>query len=100
MCFLAIQASPDISKGGYQTFLLGDTFIRNYYSVFDFDHQKVGFAVNSQAKNFASLHTLSNPLIPFASLMGVTWSICLGAYIFFAIVDNRRIAYSVNKHLK
>jgi len=32
--------------------------------------------------------------------MGTTFAIGLGLYIFFAIVENRKIAYSVNRHLK
>jgi len=39
-------------------------------------------------------------LIHFGILIGLTWAICLGAFIFFAIVDKIRIAQSIKKHLK
>ena len=79
---------------------MGDTFIRNYYSVFDYEHQKVGFAVAKAAKNWAYVVHLPSPFRIFGPLMGVTFAICLALFIFFAIVDKRLIANSINKHLQ
>ena len=36
-------------------FLLGDTFLRSFYSVFDFDNQMVQLGVNVHAKDYVSM---------------------------------------------
>lgn len=44
-CIIAVGSIPDSSN----MYILGDTFIRNYYSIFNYTMLKVGLAVSSYA---------------------------------------------------
>ena len=57
MCIVAFQPSPDVSSGAYQIFLLGDTFLRNFYSVFDYDNHEVGLGVNVSSKDWSKIES-------------------------------------------
>lgn len=41
--------------GDIQMFLLGDVFLRNYYSVYDFSKQMVRLAANSHSSQYVSI---------------------------------------------
>jgi hypothetical protein len=53
-CIFGVIPLPEI-VGDSLMFLLGDVFLRNYYSVFDYDNQLVYLAVNSHAKDHANI---------------------------------------------
>jgi hypothetical protein len=40
---------------GIDMFLLGDVFLRNFYSVFDFDNQEISLAINKHAKHVVGI---------------------------------------------
>ena len=82
-CIFAFMPSPAIAGSTYQVFLLGDTFLRNFYSVYDIQTQKLSLAVDVNAKDIAEITDRKNPLIPYSIALVVTQVICLAIYIFF-----------------
>ena len=99
MCILAFQPSPDVSVGAYQIFLLGDTFLRNFYSVFDYDNQEVGLAVNISSKEWASIKNATNPLIPTSAVMGITYITCMIYYLLVTKYDFAKVRKDALKDL-
>ena len=59
-CIFGVMPLP-LLVGQMKMFLLGDTFLRSYYSVFDFDYQMVRLGVNIHAKNYASMRLRRPP---------------------------------------
>lgn len=49
VCIFAIMPLPKVMMKGLNMFLLGDIFIRNFYSVFDYENQQVKLALNTHA---------------------------------------------------
>jgi pepsin A len=49
ICFLAMQGQPDATEGNGVDWILGDTFIRDNYQVYDFGQKRVGFAKASHS---------------------------------------------------
>ena len=49
ICIFAIMPLPKVMLKGLNMFLLGDIFIRNFYSVFDFENHQVKLALNTHA---------------------------------------------------
>jgi hypothetical protein len=41
--------------GNYKMYLLGDTFLRNFYSVYDYDNMSVKMAINIHAKDIVRI---------------------------------------------
>lgn len=46
-CYVAIQGMPS-SVSGMNMYLLGDTFLRHFYTVFDYENNYIKLALNSQ----------------------------------------------------
>ena len=44
-CIFGIIKTPDVI-GSSKMFLLGDVFLRNYYSVFNYDNNSVSLGIN------------------------------------------------------
>lgn len=95
MCIIGFQPSPDVSSGAYQIFLLGDTFLRNFYSVFDYDNQEVGLAVNISSKEWAKIEIATVPLISYSIVMGTTYLICFAFYIFITKRDTKNVVADI-----
>lgn len=45
-CVVALMPNPSVLSKENNMFLLGDTFLRNFYSVYDYENQAVQLAVN------------------------------------------------------
>ena len=41
--------------GGIEMFLLGDVFLRNFYSVYDFEEQEISLAINKHAEDLVGV---------------------------------------------
>jgi len=53
-CMIAVSWLPDSEN----MFVLGDTFIRNFYSIFNYEENKVGLAQSVYAPKGTSIETL------------------------------------------
>ena len=75
--------------GSLKMYLLGDVFLRNFYSVYDFEQQSVKLGVNQHSKDHASIQkrdpAWQNMLI-YLSLMSIT---CLLLFIAFHKITSR-----------
>lgn len=63
--------------GDINMFLLGDVFLRNFYSVYDFQKQMVRLAVNVNAASYAGI---GNP-IPIGVIFLTYTLVCLGVIL-------------------
>ena len=51
---------------GIDMFLLGDVFLRNFFSVYDFEKQELSLAINKHSEGYAGIRettVLGNPII-------------------------------------
>ena len=54
-CLFGITPLPKVLNSRSEMFLFGDVFLRNYYSVYNMNDLTVSFAVDVEAKDFASM---------------------------------------------
>lgn len=74
-------------------FLLGDVFIRNFYSIFDYENQQVKLALNKHAQDQAGVYSGEKyglPALFYIWIMVLVYAVSL--YIF-VIIKN----YMTNK---
>lgn len=55
ICLIGMMPHPPGVFGQFTMFLLGDTFLRNFYSVYDFENQSVKLAVNKHAEGYVRI---------------------------------------------
>lgn len=48
-CIMGVIVTPEVAD--LELFILGDVFLRNFYSVFDYKNQKVSVAINRHAQD-------------------------------------------------
>jgi len=53
-CIFGVMPLPSL-VGSMKMYLLGDVFLRSFYSVFDFEQQSVKLGINIHAKEYASI---------------------------------------------
>ena len=66
-------------------YLLGDVFLRNFYSVYDYDRQSVSFGVNIHAKDQASMFELTTSyknVWTFLAIMSIPSLVILLIYVW------------------
>jgi len=51
ICLFGVSALPDSLTSSSNMFLFGDVFLRNFYSVFDWDNQQVRLGINKHSVN-------------------------------------------------
>jgi hypothetical protein len=54
ICQFAIAENP-LDKHNNGNFLLGDLFLKHFYSIYDYDHELISLGVNSHSKDVASM---------------------------------------------
>ena len=59
-CIIGIQPLPDV-LASEPMILLGDVFIRHFYSVFDIDRQQVSLGVKTNKKNLVAIEEVGEP---------------------------------------
>lgn len=80
-CIIAVMPNPEVMDGSpYTMFLLGDAFLRNFYSVYDYEHQAVQLAVNTHSKDIARIYKLPSPYVGYFVTMALVFLTCAGAY--------------------
>jgi hypothetical protein len=53
-CVIDIRSGKDNNNPSERRFLMGNTFLKNFYSVYDYDWQQIKLGVNVHSKNIAS----------------------------------------------
>jgi len=64
-CIFGVMPLPKVVNG-IDMFLLGDVFLRNFFSVYDFDKQELSLAINKHSAKYAGIRDttdLGNPII-------------------------------------
>ena len=46
----------NLPKGYQDLYLIGDVFLRNYYSVFDYDNEQIGLGLNIHAEGSIKIY--------------------------------------------
>ena len=89
-CIFGVMPLPSL-VGQMKMFLLGDVFLRSFYSVYDFEGQSVKLGVNQHAKEWASMRK-RDP----------AWFNALVFSIFFlcASIMLSYVYYMMTKHVK
>ena len=55
-------------------FLLGDVFLRNYYSVYDWENESVHLAINIHAADHVEIKDRPSPAhLPYIIIMSIVW---------------------------
>jgi len=57
-CYVGIEGSG--IKGMDDFYLVGDTFLRHFYSVYNFDDNTIGLGVNKHSKGLVSMSLYDN----------------------------------------
>jgi hypothetical protein len=82
MCVIGIMPLPDkVSGSGYTMYLLGDSFLRGFYSVYDFEQQSVKLAVNIHAQDYVSIMPRKDEKWLYLIIVFVEIILC-GAFLF------------------
>lgn len=63
-------------------FIFGNTFLSNYYSIFDYDNKRIGLALNLKSEGKIK----EDPITPPSSYLWLTLIIIFGAMIIVAII--------------
>ena len=50
---------PKEDDAMFNRYLIGNTFLRNFYSIYDFEKKKVGLAVNKHSSQFAKAYKVN-----------------------------------------
>ena len=80
-CLIAVSYVSDSQN----MYILGDAFLRNFYTVFDYSSNEVKFAVSSNASPGTKIHTFLSGWVIFAYTMTATLLVlfcCIGSYCF------------------
>jgi len=89
-CIFGIIPLPEI-VGDSLMFLLGDAFLRNFYSVFDYDEQQVYLAVNKHAENQVAINRTPHKHVFY----GTYAMSSVASMLLFMVVAGR-----MNRHMK
>lgn len=71
-------------------FLLGDVFLRNFYSVFDYDNQLVYLAVNKHAEDYVAISRPTHQHL-FLGYYGFTVLACILLFTMISKYLNREV---------
>lgn len=67
-------------------FLLGDTFLRNFYSVYDFTNKSVKLAINRHSANIVGKrkrYSLFDTFLTYTFIMLFIYILCILLYKYF-----------------
>ena len=93
MCVIGVMPLPEtVSNTGYTMYLLGDSFLRGFYSVYDYNDQSVRLAVNVHAKDYASIVTRADHKWSF---LIITFSAMASSAIIFMVISR-----TLRKHMQ
>ena len=74
-CIFGIIKTPDI-LGTTKMFLLGDVFLRNFYSVFDYDNNSIMLGVNLHSKEYVGIKKQSSIVWVYLTIMLIEIPLC------------------------
>lgn len=75
-----------VKDSDFTMFLLGDVFLRQFYSEYDFENQSVKLAVNVHAQAYVSIGNIENPLPFFLYIAAGAFMLSL---ILYALCSSR-----------
>lgn len=84
-CIFGVMPLPKVVNG-IDMFLLGDVFLRNFFSVYDFDNQELSLAINKHSEKYAGIREaseLGNPVIFYITCVIILAALSVGTYKYF-----------------
>jgi len=86
-----------ISGGGFDMYILGDSFLRAYYSIYDFDQNRVGLAAHNSSLSLEwKFPTWGVVVICISS------AIILGiiGYVLYQRYKNKKVAQQIDPEVR
>jgi hypothetical protein len=100
MCVIALSPNPSGDFGNYEMFLLGDTFLRNFYSVYDFETKSVWLAANLHAKDIVRISDRKDQRQTYLIVMSIAALLSLVIFIAVSIKHNKKqVRHEASKFL-
>ena len=88
ICIFGISSLPSMAGLPSNMILLGDVFLRNYYSVYDWENESVHLAINIHATDHVNIVNRPTPAqIPYIIIMSIFW---LFTTVFFLILQYKQ----------
>mmetsp|Transcript_6911 Transcript_6911/g.11651 ORF Transcript_6911/g.11651 Transcript_6911/m.11651 type:complete len:87 (+) Transcript_6911:238-498(+) len=80
-------------------YLLGDIFIRNFYSTFDFDKKEIRLAVNIHSKDFAKIIDARerNQILKLVLILLLFIGLTYGAFVILTKIMDKRMRARVQR---
>ncbi len=90
ICLLLFQGQDDLED----YYIIGDVFLKQYYSIYSFSNNSIGLAINTESNNALNTEKMQPGPITFMVFIGLQAGLFIGVGVYLSITQKR-----VNKRL-